>query len=83
LIGDVAPWLNKSGAARLENEAIDRAARNLTQWTPAAPEDDRVEAIEHLALAAVRVGRADPADIDRALREGANAFLPRVPRSGV
>lgn len=77
LIHDIIPWLDESTHARLANAIIDRAARNASNWVPAAPTKESVADIVSFAEAAVQTGYAEPSDIADCLRQGSNAFLAR------
>ena len=75
VIRHIIPWLDESTHARLVNALIDRAARNRSDWIPAGPNGALVADIVSFAEAAMRVGYAEPSEVDDYLRAGSNAFL--------
>lgn len=77
LIRDITAWLDEATHARIVSAIVDRAARNSSGWTPAAPTGQAVEEVVAFAEAVARVGYADPSDVDDYLRQGSNAFLAR------
>lgn len=77
LIRNIIPWLDNATHTRLASAIIDRAARNSSGWTPAAPTQQAVSEIVDFADAAKRIGSADPLEVDNYLRQGSNAFLAR------
>ena len=74
LVRDLIPWLDEHTRARFVNEAIDRAARSESGWTPATPSDERVSEIVAFAEAAERTGYADRSEVDDYLLQGSNSF---------
>ncbi len=77
LVRDMLLELDEVACSRIVDSLIDRAARAENGWTPDGPSEQSVAAIESFARAAVRVGRAEPSDVDAYLRQGSNAFLRR------
>jgi hypothetical protein len=80
LLQDMLPQLDESTHAWLVNALVDRAARKQAEWpgcVPARPTSDSIDDIVSFAEAAIRVGYADPSDVDDSLQKGSNAFLAR------
>ncbi len=75
VIRRLVPWMDDQMLGRLKNDAIALAAR--AGQAPASPSEARIAAIEAFAVEARRMGDVEPAGVDRALRQGANAFLAR------
>lgn len=77
LVREMLPWFDEALHARFVNALVDQAARNGSGWVPPEPTDAIVEEVEAFAEAAMRVGSAEPAEVDAYLRQGANAFLAK------
>jgi hypothetical protein len=56
---------------------VERAARSASGWAPDGPSADSIPCIVNFAKAAVRVGYAEPSEVDEKLRQGVNAFLSK------
>lgn len=74
-IVDALKRLDDGPRADLEDVLLRHAARSRSGWKPAAPASALVEEVEAFVEAARRVGKADPSDVDRYLRQGITASL--------
>ena len=83
LIRDIIPWLDEATHTRMVNALVDRAARNRSGWVPSGPTNQVVADIVAFAVAAGRVGYAQPWDVDEYLRLGSNAFLSKDYRAAL
>jgi tetratricopeptide (TPR) repeat protein len=75
LIGDMLPKLDERSRVDIVNRLIERAVRSDSTWTPAQPSAEAATLVVAFAKAARLVGHADPADVDKYLQQGSNAFL--------
>jgi hypothetical protein len=62
---------------RLVNFLINRADRSGSGWVPAPLNVEQVAEVHDFMKAAIGVGQADPADVDRYLSLGSRAFLAK------
>lgn len=67
--------LDDRAHSRVVSAIINRAARGDSGWAPAALAEAEVAEVVGFAGAAMRVGSADPSDVDERLRRGTAAFL--------
>ena len=75
LVGEMMSELDEQAYGRIANSLVNRAARGGSGWIPAALSGPEVAEILAFAVAAERVGHADPSEIDAYLRRGSGAFL--------
>lgn len=77
LVGDLLKEVDEEVRSRIARRLVDRAARAPSGWAPAAVADEDVSEILAAVRSAVRVGSADPAQVDDWLDRGSRAFLRR------
>lgn len=77
LLRELLPSLDRKTCSRFAAEIIARAATGGSGWRPAGPTNREITEALAFVHAAMRVGYADPSDIDHFLRQGNNAFLRR------
>jgi len=78
---DMLRRLDSTTRGQIVDRLLDRVARGGSGWTPPAPADSTVVAIEEFATGAANYGQADPDEVDGYLRDGSTAFLARDYRS--
>lgn len=64
VVREVLPWLEESSRIRLVQGLVDQAARGRSGWTPPGPSARLVEDVKAFAAAAIRIGQADPEEVD-------------------
>jgi hypothetical protein len=77
LVREMLLELDDGAHGRVVSAIISQASRGGSGWAPAAPSEAEVAEAVAFAEAAMRIGYADPADVEERLRRGTAAFLRR------